>query len=108
MPGTELTPELVGYWKYENNELAWFITRDSFKNGFGLKQANARKVLELSTLLAKKEWLQTNESSRGTFKIKPALSGEACKQERYYKIYPQRICAELSLNIDFPKKVSQA
>lgn len=108
LPGKELTPDLAGYWKYENNELAWFITRDSFKNGFGLKQANARKILELSTLLAKKEWLQTNESSRGTFKVKPALSGETGKQERYYKIYPQRICTELSLIIDFPKKVSQA
>ncbi|WP_247688732.1 DUF927 domain-containing protein [Pseudoalteromonas sp. MMG012] len=106
-PGKELTPDLAGYWKYENNEVTWYVTRDSFRNGFGLKQANARKILELSTLLAKKEWLQTNETSRGTFKIKLSLSGESNKQERYYKIYPQRICTDLSLNIEFPKNISQ-
>ncbi|MCV2886531.1 hypothetical protein OE749_17680 [Aestuariibacter sp. AA17] len=54
LPGKELAPDLAGYWKYENDELTWFITRDSFRNGFGLKQASPRKTLELSSLMAKK------------------------------------------------------
>ena len=92
--GDDLDDSSPGYWRIEDGEVIWYMTKSAFKKGFGLNFTP--QFVSTAHLLNKKNWLVSNEKSRGTFKS--SVSG---KQERYYKIRPQKIYKDLSLDISF-------
>jgi len=99
VPNQELQQGHAGYWRIESNEVVWYLARESFKNGLSINHAT--QVPGIANLMVKKQWLQTNEPNRGTLKI--TLFD---KSKRYFKVYPERISSDLSLNINFTQFIS--
>jgi len=99
VPNQELKQDHSGYWRIEANEVVWYLARDSFKSGLEINHST--QVPGIAHLMDKKLWLQTNEPKRGTLKI--TLFD---KSKRYFKVYPERISKDLSLNMNFTQFIS--
>lgn len=75
----------------ENEELVWFVPHQEFKAL--VTRSYSRQLRQVINLMLKRHWAHSNEA-RGTFKI---------RNDRFYKIYPQRFCHDTGQSYNFTR-----